>query len=314
MKIAVFGLGGVGGYFGVRLADAGNHVIFLTRGATYKAVKKDGLELKSINGDVRLTNVEVVNNPSEIGTVDLILLCVKAWQVPEVALSLRPMIGDDTIILPLQNGVDSYSQLTDIYSREHVLQAMCRVVAFKSKPNLIEHTDVDPSITFGEQDNTRTDRINKIFKIFSDAKINAIIPEDILSSIWQKFLFVTSTSGIGAITRSPMGVIREIRETRNLFVRSINEIENLAVKKGIHLPGDVVEKSILYLDKLNKFSTSSTQRDIMEGRPSELENLTGAVVRIGKELNISTPVNEFIYSALLPMEMIARNLISRNKQ
>ncbi|MFC2135870.1 ketopantoate reductase family protein [Bacteroidota bacterium] len=307
MKIGVVGIGGVGGIFGGLLAHAGYDVTFLSRGKTLKKLKSDGIKIKSYMGNLELKKISAVDVSSSTQEIDLIILAVKAWQVEDTARLIEPMLHDDTVVIPLQNGVDAPDILRNKLGDKHVLPGMCRVVAFKSEPNIIEHTDVDPFIAFGERDNQKSERVEKIAEIFRNANIIAKIPDDIYSALWQKFLFVTSTSGIGAVTRIPMGLLRKVHETRKLFVRSINEIINIAEKKNIDLPGDIVAKSLDYLDNLKADSTSSTQRDIMEGRPSELEALNGAVVRMGKDLSIETPVNEFIYSSLLPMELIARN-------
>lgn len=309
MKIAVYGIGGVGGYFGARLIQAGNDVYFISRGDTIDKIRSDGLILESINGNAHLNNIKITEDINSIGTVDLLILAVKTWQVKDIVLSLKSLIGDNTSILPLQNGVETVDILLENYSKKNVLGAMCRIVAYKTAANKILHTDVDPSITYGELDNSITKRVKDIECTLLDADIKAIIPNDIHSMIWQKFLFVTSTSGVGAVTRSPYGVFRSVTESRELLKSSMEEITSIAIKKNIKMPDSIVEKNMDRMDSLAYDTTASTQRDIMEGRPSELENLTGAVVRYGHELNIDTPVSNFIYASLLPMELKARKMI-----
>lgn len=309
MKIVVYGLGGIGGYFGARLMQSGNNVIFISRGITIDKVLSEGLILESIKGNIHLNNVRITDNIQSVGDADLILLTVKAWQIKEIASSLKPLVGKNTSIIPLQNGVETVDTLLEYYDESNILAAMCRLVAFKTDHNKIKHTDVEPSITFGELDNSESKRVQRIKKVLNDAGIHAIIPSDIHSMIWQKFMFVASTSGVGAVTRSTLGMVRSIPESRNLLKRSMEEIRNIAIRKNIFMPDNIVEKNMERLDSLAYETTASTQRDIMEGRPSELKNLTGAVVKYGQELNVDTPVSNFIYASLLPIEMKARKMI-----
>lgn len=313
MKIGVLGIGGVGGIFGGMLANAGYDVTFFSRGQTLTKLKSDGIKINSYLGSFELKNISAVNISSSTEKIDLIILAVKAWQVEDTAKLIKPLLHDDTVVIPLQNGIDAPEILIRELGNKHVLPGMCRVVAFKSQLNQIEHTDIDPFIAFGETDNKKSARVEKIEKIFKNADIKVNIPDDIYSFLWQKFLFVTTSSGIGAVTRMPMGIIRSIPECRSIFEKSVIEIAKLAEKKNIKLPKDIVQNSLHYLDRLKPDSTSSTQRDIMEGKPSELEALTGAVVKMGKEVSSPTPVNDFIYSVLLPMELIARGKIESIK-
>jgi 2-dehydropantoate 2-reductase len=306
MRICVIGVGGVGGYFGGRLAAAGNSVAFIARGASLDALLRDGLRVESPLGDIRLPEVEVTDDPTEVGEVDALVLGVKAWQVPEVAERLRPLIGETTAILPLQNGVEAADQLAAVHGVEHVLGGMCRIVAFVVEPGRIRHQGVEPFVALGELDNHRSERVERLAAAFADAGVDTKVSPDIQSSIWQKLLFVAPVSGLGAVTRTPVGELRSSPETYSMLREAMEEVEGLAVARGVALADDAIDKTLRFVDDLPAEVTSSMQRDIMDGRPSELEALNGAVVRFGREAGVATPVHRFIYASLAPMEARAR--------
>ena len=306
MRICVFGAGGVGGYFGGRLAAAGNSVAFIARGATLDVLRKNGLRVESPLGDIALANVEATDDPTEVGEVDAVILGVKAWQVPEVAEAVLPMVGESTVILPLQNGVEAADQLVALYGPEHVIGGMCRIVSFVVKPGLIRHQGVEPFVALGELDNHSSERVERLAAALSDAGVDTKVSPDIQSSLWQKLLFIAPVSGLGALTRVSVGELRSSPETYSMLRDAMEEIVALAVACGVALADDAIDKTLRFVDGLPGEVTSSMQRDIMKGRPSELEALNGAVVRLGREAGVPTPVNGFIYAALTPMETGAR--------
>jgi len=306
MRICVFGVGGVGGYFGGRLAAAGNSVAFIARGATLDVLRKNGLRVESPLGDIALANVEATDDPTEVGEVDAVILGVKAWQVPEVAEAVLPMVGESTVILPLQNGVEAADQLVALYGPEHVIGGMCRIVSFVVEPGLIRHQGVEPFVALGELDNHSSERVERLAAALSDAGVDTKVSPDIQSSLWQKLLFIAPVSGLGALTRVSVGELRSSPETYSMLRDAMEEIVALAVACGVALADDAIDKTLRFVDGLPGDVTTSMQRDIMEGRPSELEALNGAVVRLGREADVPTPVNWFIYAALTPMEARAR--------
>jgi len=311
MKIAIFGAGAVGGYFGGRLAQSGEEVIFIARGKHLQAMKNDGLKVDSINGDFIVQPVRATDNPEEAGTVDMVLVTVKAWQIPDAATAIKPMVGPETFVLPLQNGVEAPAQLAAVLGRQHVLGGLCGLITYIDEPGHICHAGADPFIRFGELDNRQSDRCELIEDVFERAPgITANIPSDINAAMWQKFLLIAAWSGMGAITRSPIGIFRSQPGTRQILEQILIEIRAVAQARDIGLPGDVVAKTLEFLDSLPAAGTASMQRDIMDGRPSELENQTGAVVRLGQQAGVETPVNNFIYSCLLPMEMRAQGQLT----
>lgn len=310
MRIAVFGVGGVGGYFGGRLAKAGVEVVFIARGEHLRAIRERGLRVDSLEGDFLVNPAHAAENPSEVGPVDALILGVKAWQVPEIVASLKPLMGPDSFVMPLQNGVEAPAQLAAGLGANHVLGGLCYVVSFVVGPGHIKHAAMKPSVAFGELDGARTERAERLLKAFSDAGVAAEIAADIHAAMWEKFLFIASLSGVGAVTRAPVGVTRALPETRRLFELCAQEIAAVATARGIKLVGDAVASTMAKIDSLPAESTASMQRDIMAGLPSELSAQNGAVVRLGREAEVLTPVNECIYGSLLPQERLARGELS----
>ena len=306
MRVCVVGVGAVGGYFGGRLAAAGSDVIFLARGATLAALRKDGLHLASPLGDLSLTAIAAEERAEAIGPVDAVILGVKTWQVAEVAPSLPPLLGPHTAVLPLQNGVDAPRELRAALGAEHVLGGTCRIVARAVEPGRIEHIGVEPSIALGELDNRRSERVGALATELERSGVATVVPADIHSAMWQKFLFITAVSGLGAAARAPIGSLRGVSATRELLREAMNEVSRLAAARGTALADDIIERTMAFIDGLPTEATASMQRDIAEGRPSELEAINGAVVRLGRELGVPTPVNRFIYAVLAPAEAAAR--------
>lgn len=307
MRIAVFGAGGVGGYFGGRLAQAGEDVVFIARGDHLKAMLKQGLQVDSVKGDFLVKPVQATDDPAQAGIVDAVLVCVKAWQVPQAAKAMRPMVGPQTFVVPLQNGVEAPSQLAAVLGQDHVLGGLCGLITFVVEPGHIRHAGYDPFIRFGELDNRPTERVERLRQAFDRASgLTVEVPADIQVALWQKFVFVTAWSSMGAVTRAPIGVFRSQPGTRQMLEQTISEIYNLARARNIALSKDIISKTMALLDSIPPDGTASMQRDIMSGKPSELEAQTGAVVHMGQQVGVETPVNAFIYHSLLPMEMRAR--------
>lgn len=306
MRIAVFGVGAVGGYFGGRLAEAGADVTFIARGATLKALREHGLRVTSIKGDFTIYPAQVTDNPAEIGAVDVVLVAVKAWQVIEAAHAIQPIVGLDTMVVPLQNGVEAADQLKSVLGEKPVVGGFCRIISAATGPAQIHHMASEPSIVFGELDNAPSERTRRLQAAFDKAGVKCEIPADIQAALWEKFLFVAGWGGVGAITRAPIGVLRGLPETRAMLAQSMQEIFRVAISQGIELSSEVVAETMGRIDRLAPISTTSMQRDIAEGWPSELEAQIGAIVRLAREGGVAVPLNEFIYQAMLPLEKRAR--------
>jgi 2-dehydropantoate 2-reductase len=306
MRIAVFGSGAVGGYFGGRLAQAGEDVIFIARGEHLDAMLTHGLKVDSINGDFVVKPVQATDDPSKAGIADVILVGVKAWQVSEAAEAMRPMIGPETAVLPLQNGLEAPAHLAAVLGEEHALGGLCGLFCYVAGPGHIRHGGTDPFIMFGEMDNRSSRRVELLREAFVRAGVNTEVPADIQVAMWMKFMFITVWSGLGAMTRAPAGIWCSLPQTRQMAQQALQEILAVARRREIALPEDAVSATMTRYDGLAPASTASLQRDVMEGRPSELEEQIGAVVRFGKESGVETPVHTFIYHSLLPMELRAR--------
>ena len=310
MRIAVYGVGGVGGYFGGRLALVGHDVTFIARGTHLQAMQQQGLRVTSIDGDFTIQPTHAVDDPAQIGPVDVVLVAVKAWQVPEIAPTILPLIGPETLVLPLQNGVEAHTQLAAVLGPTHVLAGLARIISFISAPGQIEHAAFPPYIALGELDNQRTKRVQRLQQTLHEAGINAEIPDDIITAVWGKFLFIAAFSGVSAVTRAPAGIIRAQAATRAMLEAAMHEVHAVAVAQGVALPASAIPNALAAIDAVPPTATPSMQRDILAGRPSELEAQQGAMVRLGQTTNIPTPVNTMLYAALLPQELRARGSIN----
>ena len=309
MRIAVFGTGAVGGYFGGRLAQAGEDVVFIARGEQLRALLMQGLQVDSIKGDFLVKPVHVTDDLAEAGKVDVVLVGVKAWQVPEAAEAMRPLVGPETCVVPMQNGVEAPSQLVAVLDAQHVLGGLAKIISFIVGPGHIRHAGAEPYVAFGELDNRPSKRGERLRQAFMRAGVTVGIPPDIQAALWDKFLFVVSLGGVGAVTRAPIGVLRSVPETRQILEQAMYEIFSVAQAREIALPEDVIDKTMAFVDNLPPGGTTSLQRDIVEGEPSELSAWNGAVVRLGQEVGVATPLHTFIYNSLLPLELRARGQV-----
>ena len=303
MRIAVIGVGGVGGYFGGRLAQAGYDVTFVARGATLDALRAHGLRVESILGDFVIDPVQV----TPAGQYDAILMAVKAWQIPDAAAQLAPMLHDGTMVVPLENGIDAPEVLADIVGAQHVAGGLCAIVSYAVAPGHIRHAASEPMVMFGELDHRRSERVERLRAAFAQANVHVEVPPDIRRSMWTKFLFIATMSGIGALTRVPVGVWRADPEIRAIVDRSLREVLQLASARGVDLGADAIERTWHRYDGLAPDATSSMQRDIMDGKPSELDAQLGAIVRLARESGVDVPVTAMIYHALAPQERRARS-------
>jgi len=306
MNIVIYGTGGVGGYFGARLEQAGNKVTFIARGKHLKAIKQNGLQLKSIKGNYLVHPANAVDSISKVKDINLILIGVKTWQLQEVAKEIKPHLGKNTMVIPLLNGVENQNILCSVIDKKHVLGGLCKIVSMVEDYGVINHISYEPTIVFGELDNKKTKRALKLEELFLKAGFKTNLSEDIQTEIWTKFLFITTVSGMGALTRSTIGEMLENVEIKLLMYKTAEEV--LAIAKALHinLPENSIEKQFKIIESQPYITTASLQRDIMEGKPSELEAQNGTIVKLGEKLGVPTPINSFIYNCLLPQEKRAR--------
>jgi 2-dehydropantoate 2-reductase len=306
MKIAIIGTGGVGGYFGAKLAHAGCDVTFIARGAQLKAMQQNGLTVKSILGDFKLDKVKASDKITDLSKTELIILAVKAWQVKDIAFEIKPIVHDETMILPLQNGVLAIDELMEKLDAKNILGGLCRIMSKIETPGVIDHFGIEPTIIFGEIDNSVTERVQAVNEVLSASGIKSIISEDIHSDLWKKFIPIC-ISGLLALTKTTYGELRELKETRQFMIDLLNEIYILSQRIGIRIENDFLAKTIGFIDSFPYNSTSSLTRDVWEGKPSEIDYQNGTVVKLAQKYGIETPVNSFIYNCILPMELKARS-------
>ena len=310
MRIVVFGAGAVGSYFGGRLAQAGEEVIFIARGEHLVALRRHGLRVEGIKGDFVVRPVQATDDPGRVGAVDVVLVGVKAWQVAEAAQAMRPLIGPQTFIVPLQNGVEAPGQLAAALGEEYVLGGLCKIICSRVGPGRVRHEGIEPYVAFGEIDNRSSERVERLRLAFDGAGVTAEVPPDIGVAMWEKFLFIASFGGVGAVTRAPVGVLRGLPETRRMLEEAMAEVLAVAQARGIGLPEEAIARTMALIDGLPPGGTASMQRDIMAGRPSELESQNGALVRLGWEAGVAAPLHAFIYYSLLPLERRARGQVN----
>lgn len=299
MKIAIFGSGGVGGYFGGRLAASGEDVTFLARGAHLLALQQHGLRITSPLGDAHVAKVQATDRPQAIGPVDVVLLTTKLYDTDAAAATLAPLIGPNTVVITLQNGVDAVDMVAAHVGRQHVAGGVAYIVAVIQEPGHIRHTTAQ-QLVFGEMDGRRSDRLVAFEQACIKAGFQAKASENIQADLWTKFVRLATWSGMTSVTRSPMGVVRETPETFDMMMAAIEEVIAVGVAKGIAFPSDLREGTMGLIRNFPASSKSSMLEDLERGRRLELPWLSGAVVRLGREAGVPTPIHQFITTVLTP--------------
>jgi 2-dehydropantoate 2-reductase len=297
-RIAVIGAGGVGGYFGGRLARAGSDVTFIARGAHLDALQATGLRVSSHYGDFVLDRVHATNDPAQIGLVDYVLVCVKSWDTPAAAELARPLVGPNTAVISLQNGVENEDQLAAVLGPEQVMGGLAYIIARIAGPGVIEQIGPTAKAIVGERDGSRSQRGEAFAAEARAAGIDIDLSTEIDSEIWRKFLYICAFSGTCTVTRSALGPVLADPDTRALFVACMTEVKALADAKGIPIESDIVQAQLSRADGFAPNVTPSMLTDLERGNPLELDWLNGAVARMGDALGVATPANRFIYTAL----------------
>lgn len=299
MKILIMGTGGIGGYYGGRLAEIGADVFFVARGAHLEALKKQGLTITSPAGNLHLDGLKVSSDPQDAGEVEVVILATKAWDVEEAARLVKPLLKKEGFIVHFQNGIDIADQIAKSIDRSQIVGGISYGVVQILKPAHIDHSTKVHSLTYGPFQMPAPPLLNPFHQLCQRAKFEAKLVDKIEEYIWSKFLFICAYSGITSLLRLPIGPIMEDPDTRTMYEACMTEIFNLARAKGIYLPSNLVQDRLEFSMKaLEASSTSSMQRDFAAGRRTELISLNAAVSRMGKELGIATPVNDFIYAAM----------------
>jgi 2-dehydropantoate 2-reductase len=299
MRIAVFGSGGVGGYFGGRLAAAGEDVTFIARGAHLVALQQGGLHIQSPLGNADLPKVQATDRPQAVGPVDVVLFTVKLYDVDAAAATLGPLIGPDTVVISLQNGVDAVDMVAKHVGANHVAGGAAYIVVVVDRPGHLRHT-AGQNLVFGERDGRRSDRLVAFEDAGKRAGFGAKASTQIETELWIKFARLSAWSGMTSVTRSPMGVLRDDPALFEMMMTATKEVIAVGTARGVALPPDLVESTLAMIPSFPAASKSSMLEDLERGRRLELPWLSGAVVRLGKEAGVPTPVHQFITTVLAP--------------
>lgn len=300
MRIAVMGTGGVGGYFGARLARAGNEVAFVARGAHLAAMRANGLRIESAGGDVVLPNVRATDDPSSLEPVDVVMFCVKLWDVEEAAHSIASLLTGAGVVVAFQNGIDSPDILRRVVGDAHVLGGVAYIAATIRAPGIIAHTGTMARLRVGAFDERLTSRAQAFVDACTSAGIDAELAPDIRRAIWEKFVFLAALSGVTALSRQAVGGVRGDPDLRTAFEAAMKEIVSLARARDVVLPDDFLPRQMRAIDGLPAEMRSSMQNDLLSGRRLEAPWLCGRVAGLAAEAGIGAPVNATIYAGLKP--------------
>jgi 2-dehydropantoate 2-reductase len=299
MKIVMMGSGGVGGYYGARLAQAGHEVTFVARGAHLQAIRRSGLHVKSELGDAHVQPARAVEDPAQAGPADAIVVSVKLWDLEGAAQAIRPLVGAPTIVFSLQNGVDKDDVLARAVGKEHVIGGVTHIGAVIAEPGVIAHTGKLQRVTVGELDGRRSARVDALVSALQSGGVEAAASDDIRRVTWEKFVFLTALSGMTALTRKPIGPVREHPATRAMLLDAFRETAAVARAEGVALADTLLDQQTKLIDGLAPTMLSSMAQDLLRGRPLELEWLSGAVVQRAAARGVPAPAHRAIYAGLV---------------
>ncbi len=300
MKIAVYGAGGVGAYFGGRLAQAGADVHLIARGEHLEALRTNGLDIESVHGDFSV-ELPASDDPADIGPCDVVLFCVKSFDTVSAARDLEPLLGEDTAVISLQNGVENEDHLAEEIGRQRVMGGVAYIFSTIGDPGVIEHTDGPARIIYGELDGERSDRAERFHELCESAPgMEGVLSETIRTELWNKYTFIAAMSGVTAAIRLPIGAIREVDDSWELFVDLLEEVRTVAAAEGVEVTDDVLAEWIEFARDLDAGTYSSLHYDMTNDKPMELEALQGAVLRKADEHDLDVPRFRTIYSILRP--------------
>ncbi|MFC5133626.1 MULTISPECIES: ketopantoate reductase family protein [Haloferacaceae] len=300
MKIAVYGAGGIGGYFGGQLASAGADVHLIARGSHLAAIQEDGLHIESIHGDFHV-NLPATDDPAEIGECDYVLVCVKSFDTEAIIEKLGPLLGSETAVISLQNGVDNERKLAAEIGEEHVMGGLAYIFSTISEPGHVQHADGPARIIFGEIDGTRSNRAERLRRLCKRADgMEGVHSADIWIDLWEKFMFICAQAGSTAAIRLPIDEIRDVDESWKLFCGLLEEARDVAVAEGVEVTDTALEEWIKFAKNLDEGTYSSLYHDMVNGNRMELEALHGTLVRKADEHDISVPWTRSVYAVLYP--------------
>jgi len=303
MRMAVMAAGAVGGYFGARMAAAGHDVAFIARGAHRDAIRRDGLKIESALGDLHLKDVNVADDPKQVGPVDVALFAVKLWDTESAAAQARPLVGARTRVITLQNGVDSVERLAPILGDEATIGGATYVVTNIARPGVIRHTGTVARIRCGRLDGRSDDVLAACVNEIKSAGIDITLADHMLVDIWKKFVMLSGTSGITASTRQPLGVIRDDEDMRAFFFKLMDETMAVGRAAGVALPADYAAELERAVTGFPPNMKASMANDLDAGNRLELDWLAGKVVALGRKLGVAAPAQEAVYAILKPYRM-----------
>jgi 2-dehydropantoate 2-reductase len=300
MRIAIMGTGGVVGYYGGLLSQKGQEVIFIARGAHLQALREKGLRVKSVHGDFLVSPAKATDDPTEVGPVDLILFTTKTYHTDIAAQAIKPMVGKETVVVPLQNGIDAAERIGAYVGSEHLVGGVTWLSAAIEAPGVIGQYSQFHRVVLGEFNGMMTARLKTIYETLQATGIAVELSDDILKVLWTKFVFISSLSAFGSLTRVSIGEYRHVPETRDVLTEALGEVTAVAQARGVKLERDLVDKTLEFIDNNAPDMKTSMQRDVEAGRPSELESMIGVVPRLSRQTGVSTPVMRLAYAVLKP--------------
>jgi len=300
LRLAVFGAGGVGGYFGGLLAHAGHDVHFIARGDHLRAMQLHGLQVRSPHGNFLVHPVPATGTPEDIGPVAYLIVALKHYHLEASVHRMRPLVDPLTTVVPLLNGVTAHEILAEALGREHVIGGLSSIVSMIESPGVIRQESQLRRVELGELDGSPSERIERLVRAWQETGVDGLHAEDIHAAMWSKFLFIASFGGVSALSRANAGQILALPETRDIFHQAMTEVATLAIARGIRLPEDAVDQGMAMLEGFEATATSSMQRDVQAGRPFELEAFSGTIARMSASLGIATPVHSAMYALLRP--------------
>ena len=305
MKIAIMGSGGVGGYYGGLLAQQAHDVVFIARGEHLEAIRKHGLQVKSVFGDFVVRPARATDRPAGLGKVDLILVCTKTYDTEEASRALLPMVGRETTVLSLQNGVDAADRIGEVAGRKQMIAGTTWISSAVERPGVIRQVSAFRRVVAGEPSGGITVRVKRVVAALKQAGVTAEASDNIQGVLWQKFIFIAAAAGFGALTRLPIGAYRSVPRTRSRIVELMEEADLVARAMGVKLGPDAVEQALLFMDSAGADLKASMQLDEETGRPTEIESMIGVIGREGRRLGVPTPTADIIYDMLQPVELHA---------
>jgi 2-dehydropantoate 2-reductase len=303
MRIAVVGAGGVGGGFGAALAKAGADVTFIARGAHLAAMKAKGLRIEGGRGETHLLPTQATDDPASVGPVDIVLFCVKLWDVESAGKRIKPLVGADTAVVPLQNGIDAPERLIPILGEGAVMGGVAQISASIVKPGVVRQVGTFMRMVFGEFDGRKSKRGEDLLALCLKAGFEATLSEQILTELWMKFILLATNASVMSLTRQPIGKLRDDPDMRPQFIAAYNEVIEVGRARGVNLPADALDKMLAFNAGAPPAMKASMALDLERGNRIELPWLGGKVVELGRQLGVATPTHALMYAALKPYVM-----------